>query len=133
MIDYSQLSDFDVVFFYGQNDLEIETKSDLISGLIQPKRTLYYNRNDGAGVVEKENFPNTIILNVFLRYSIVNWIGLRNTQVSDGTNGMPDRRVAVSQNFIEFINNKNNLDINVFYIPFADYKNIKSVSIPGVI
>ncbi len=124
----SILSDADVFFFYGKNDLEIENESDLVAGIIQPKRSLFYNREDGCGVSSRENFPNSLTLDIGIRYDIVNWSSLRNTRVTDGSEGTVDRRVAISQNTVSFIrDNKGNLDVNVGFIPFAD------ISKPGAV
>lgn len=128
MNEINKLSDFDVMFFYGQNDLALENSSDVMAGIIQPKRSLYYNRQDGCGVSDRENYPNSIILVIGIRYDIIKWVSYRNNQVSEDS---PDRRVAVSQSVIEFKqDNKGNLDVNVKYIPFADINSPDQLSVP---
>ena len=131
MINYEQISDMDVFFYYGQNELQIENESDLVSGIMQDKRSLFYNRRDSAGLNNKENNPNTIQLIVLLRFDIVNWVSYRNTYVTNGSDNEIDRRIGVSQNFINFKKDKEgNLDVDVSYVPFADYDNRDVVSIP---
>lgn len=134
-MDYEleQLSDFDLFFYYGEkgSDLSLETQSDLYQGLIQPKRSLFYNRQASAGLVEKENFPNSVVLAILSRYDVTVWNAYRNTQVSDGTEGKPDRRISISQSSIEIFKNENGeFDIKINYIPFMNYQQFNSVSIP---
>ena len=130
MSDVEQLKDLDIFFFYGENDLDLETKSDILLGLIQKKRTMYYNRLDGAGISNRENSPNALLLQVVGRYDIINWVSLRNTRVSDGSNG-PDRRVAVSQKSIKFTpDDKGNIDVAVLYIPLNNIQSTSKVALP---
>lgn len=127
------LSDLDAFFYYGEqgSDLLLETESDLLAGIMQPKRTLYYNRRDSSGVPEKENFPNSFILAISTRYDITNWNAFRNTQVSDGSKGNPDRRVAISQNSIEIVQNqKGEMNVQIGFIPFDKFTQRKTLSLP---
>lgn len=132
MINLTSLSDIDAFFFYGQNDPQLENESDLVRGLVQPKRSLFYNRQDGCGISSRENMPNSLTLEIGLRYDVVNWVSLRNNRVSDGSEGTRDRRLAVSQNTISFRRDakRGNVDVNVGYIPFADIKNSGNVQAP---
>lgn len=131
MITLETLSDLDLFFYYSQNDAQAENESDLIHGLTQPPRTMFYNRRDGAGASNYENFPNAYTLEIAMRYAIANWSAYRNTQVTDGNNGTRDRRIAISQDSIDFTrDNKGNLNISVGYIPFADIKQAGAVMVP---
>lgn len=122
--------DWDYFFYWSKNDLREEIEFELIQGLWQPKRSMYYNRREGAGVQESENLPNGLSMLIDLRFNIVNWIAYRNTQVSDGTDDLPDRRVAVSQAFIDINQDKKgNADVNVLYIPFFDYRQPKNLNV----
>jgi len=123
----SEITDPDCFFYYGQLDLDLETQSDLIQGLMQPSRSMFYNRSDGAGVPDWENHPNDLQLQIQLRYNISMYINRRNTLVGDGNFGMIDRRVAVSQFSILMEQVSEKLDITVMYIPFADYQQIKTI------
>ena len=126
-----QASSLDVFFFYGekQNPLAIENESDIYWGLIQKKRSLFYNRQDGTGIPDKLNYPNSLTLLVGTRYDVVNWAALRNTRVSTKE---PDRRVAISQDTVNIVQNniKGEMDVNVSYIPFADFEQPAKVSLP---
>lgn len=131
MRSIEQLSDIDTLFFHGTLSLDYETECEIFAGVIQPERSLFYNRNEGCGVDTAENYPNSAIAQIGLKYSIMNFIAWRNTIVSDGSNGKPDRRVAASQSSIEVDSDtEGNIDISVFYITFANYKQIQNVSIP---
>lgn len=132
ILDNNVLADFDIFFYYGKNDLEIETKSDLMQNLLQRKRSLFYNRSlDSAGVSDYENLPDGLALRVNLPYDIVNSISKRNQFVSNGSDGYRDRRVAISQSTIR-INGDNvgNIKATVLYIPLADFKQSESLSVP---
>lgn len=128
----TNLDDFDLFYYYGQNDLQLENQSDLMSGLLQPKRSLFYNRKDGCGISDKENFPNTSLLKIALIYDIINWIEYRNSYVQNGSDNLfSDRRIFASQNYIEFkSDNKGNLDINVLYIPASNYTKTEQLTFP---
>lgn len=130
-LDTSVLQDFDTFFYYGQNELEIETKSDLLAILLQPKRSLFYSRAlNAAGVKEYENMPSGIMLRINLPYDIVDSIAKRNQFVSSGENGNPDRRVALSQNTIRLqTDNQGNVDVSVLYIPLADFRQTQSLQV----
>ena len=131
--DLSELSDFDIFFFYGEpeSNLEQEIQSDIMAGVMQAKRSLFYNRLEGAGLTEKENHPNGLILSILTKYDIAQWGAYRNTQVSDGVDGKPDRRVAISQSSVEILKNeKGELSVDISYIPFTDFKQTSTVSLP---
>jgi hypothetical protein len=123
-----QFADFDIFFYYGLGDLEIETKSDILQNLIQPKRSLFYNRSyDSSGIKEYENRPNSFALRISIPYDIVTSLSKRNTIVSAGENGNPDRRIAVSQATIRVENIKFGTNISVLYIPFANFRQTDQV------
>jgi hypothetical protein len=134
-MDYEieQLSEMDVFFFYGEpgSDVDMETQSDIVSGLMQEKRSLYFDRRNSAGVTEKENMPNSVSTAIFLRYDVTNWISYRNSQVGDGLNGTKERRVVCSQNTVLISkNNKGEINLNVYYIPFINISQPKNVVLP---
>ena len=126
----SELGDMDMFFYHGQVELDVEIEHDIIAGLIQPKRSLYYNRQDGAGVHEYEGHPNTIALDVGLRYDIINWIARRNLTVGDGNSNTKDRRVLASQSAIKILREGQNIDIQVLYIPLFKADQPKIVGFP---
>lgn len=131
MIDKKTLGSFDNFFYYGKNDFQTEVESDLLQLLIQPKRSMLYNRQMGAGITSKENFPNTLSLQVMLRYDIISAIAYRNTVVTDGTDGTRDLRIAGSQFAVNFIPKGDNLDIQVLYFSFANTNQVQSINIPS--
>ena len=129
-LDNNVIDDFDIFFYYGQNELELETRSDLLANLTQAKRSLFYNRNlDSAGIPDYENMPEGLALRINLPYDVVNSLSRRNQFVSNGENGTRDRRVAVSQSTIRIEANSNigNIDITVLYVPLADFKQSESL------
>jgi len=130
------LRDFDMFFYYGQNKLELETKSDLMQNLMQSKRSLFYNRAlDSSGIKDYENMPEGLTLSINAPYSIVKSLSRRNQFVSNGEGDLPDRRVAVSQSTIRIeISNTGEVRMTVLYIPLADFKETQTLQLgQGVI
>ena len=126
---YDSISDVDCFFYYEQIPLDLATQSDLMQGLMQSRRSYFYNRSGCAGVSDWENHPNNLMLEIKLRYDIANWIHYNNTLIGDGTNGTIDRRVAVSQfSMIIERNTIGELNIQVLYIPYADYSSVQSLT-----
>lgn len=121
---------WDTFFYYGKGDLDIESRMDLHQIIFQPKRSLYYNRRESAGVASYENNPNGLQLQVLMRFDIANAIAYRNSLVVDGTGGQKDRRLAVSQNFIGFESNGENLDVKILYFLFGNYNDVKIFDSP---
>jgi hypothetical protein len=124
------LQDLDLFFYYGQNDLEIETKSDVLANIMQPKRSLFYNRAlDSSGVQDYENMPAGLTLRINLPYDIVNSLSKRNQFVSNGENGSKDRRIALSQATIrtEIDSKLGNVNVTILYIPLADFKQTQNL------
>lgn len=121
---FKELIDWDTFFYYGQNknNLNAEIESDLIIGVMQSKRTLFYNREFGGAIPDHENYPTGIALTIGLRFDISMHIARENTRVTDGNSGFQDRRIAVSHNSIsikEPETNSGNLDVSILYIPIV--------------
>jgi len=127
----STLKDFDIFFYYGKNDLETETKSDLLANIIQTKRSLFYDRAlDSAGAGDFENVPEGLALRINLPYDIVNSLAKRNQFVTDGQNDSRDRRVAVSQSLISVEGQNNgNINVSVSYRSMSNFKQTESIQI----
>lgn len=128
-----ELQDFDNFFYYGSGNLETETKSDILQTIIQPSRSLFYDRYyDAAGIEEYENQPNSVTMQVLMPFAITDAIAKRNTVVSANN---PDRRIAISQNLIRVKSSGvNGVNVQIQYIPLSDYENPKKIFIPlGVI
>ena len=132
MTPVTSLEDFDLFFFYGKLDIELENEHDLVEGIVQPKRSLFYNRQDGTGIQQMENHPNIMALQITIRALITMFVGLRNTRVSDGRNGQRERRLAVSQNSIRFVKGKQGreLDVIINYISFNSFDRLQSTEAP---
>lgn len=128
MAEIEDYKNWDYFFYYGQIGLEEESKNDLWQLILQPKRSLYYNRRESAGINEYENRPNGIDLQIFARFEIANAVAYRNTLVTNGTDNTIDRRIAVSQNSIGFEARGGELDIQILYFLFADYEEPRSVN-----
>lgn len=127
MASLDEVSDINVFFYYGLLDDEVETEHNLMAGLLQPERSLYYDRSDSVGISSYENHPNNLMLQIQLRFQIANWVNFYNSYTGDGTNGSKERRLAISQFSILFDQVGDNLDITTLYIPFSNYTQIKSV------
>lgn len=127
MASFDEISDINVFFFYGTLSDEIETEHNLMAGLLQPERSLYYDRSDSVGVGSYENHPNNLILQIQLRFQIANWVNFFNSYTGDGSSGSKERRLAISQFSILFEQTNDNLDMDILYIPFSNYTQIKSV------
>jgi hypothetical protein len=125
-----ELADINTFFYYGELDLTLEIESDIAQLISQPKKSMFYNRSDGCSVSDYENYPNTLLLEIMVRFDIAKGIYYRNLNVGDGTNGTQERRVAVSQWSIATERDGGNLNIQVNYLPFSDYTAIKSVNLP---
>jgi len=117
------IADFNLGFFYyGKNSLDDESRFDLFQLLLQPKRSLFYDRRESAGISDYENRPNTIELQVLGRFEIANAVAYRNSLVTNGADNTIDRRIAVSQNSIGFSARGEELDVNVLYFLYGDYE-----------
>lgn len=126
-----QASDFDLVLYYGLNDPQLEIFSDVGEGLLQPRRTLAFYSDFGAGIVERENYPNAVTQDIFIRLGVAEHFARRNVEVSDGTTpGTVDRRVAVSQTSVSIARSAGNLDVGVIYIPFSNFNQPRTIAVP---
>lgn len=129
--DINDVVNWDVFFYRGEtNDLDLECRHDLFELLLQKSRSLFYYRRGSAGVSNYENNPNAIQLQVLCRFDIASAVSYRNSLVSDGSDSNPDRRIAVSQNSIGFQQVDENLTVDVYYFLYANYEEIKNITIP---
>jgi hypothetical protein len=128
-MNFAQLSDINNFFYAGLIDVDTETQADILSILIQPKRSMFYNRSDGAGIPEYENQPITSMMQIMMAYDIVMAVSLRNSRVSNGSDGGVDKRVAVSQNSVTTEQNGDEVQVNVLYIPLYSMTAIRT---PGI-
>ena len=125
--------DMDIFFFAdeGTTSLDDQNTMDLAVALLQPTRGFFYNRSDDCGITNSENMPNSLTLQLMTKYNITKWVGKHNGEVSDGSDGNPDRRILVSQNTIIINQSNDNIDVNV---NFASMGNLaitpQSLSVP---
>jgi hypothetical protein len=120
-------------FAWGVEPLADEVQADLELGMVQPKRSLFYDRSYGAGVPDRENGPVSAVGLVGIKYDVASFVALRNSRVSDGSGGTRDRRVAASQSTVDVTVKKNSGEVGVHlgYILFADMGSMKSVGTGG--
>jgi hypothetical protein len=118
----NNLKHSDNFFYYSENDVKEQSKSELLRLCLQSKRRLFFNRDEGAGISDKENYPNTLSLQIDLRFQIASSISDYNQEVSNGEGESIDRRIAVSQNSIDFRKINGDLDVNVLYFLYSDYE-----------
>jgi hypothetical protein len=122
---------FDNFFYYGVDEGRLfdEIENDVVEGLIQPKRSMFFNRQEGTGTVDRENAPNSLSFYIAARYEIIQWFAYRDRNLPPSD---VDRRAAASQTSIEVEQKANSgeVDITVKYIPFSNFNRIKQVSLP---
>ncbi len=109
----------DDFFWHGQNPLLHEIEEDVKLVVLQPIGTLYYDRGYGGNVSRHENAPDRIALEIEIRADVVTAISVRNSRVSDGRGGLPDRRVLVSQEMVGVESLDDSIELTVGYIPMA--------------
>ena len=127
MDDTVRLQDFDNFFYYGLGNLDDEIKSDLFQLLMQPQRSLFYSRDrNSAGVTKYENWPQSVNMEIAMRFDIVRAIGLRNLDVSANN---PNRQVASSQSEIIINQRRGEVDVTVLYIPLKDFRKSDTITI----
>ena len=129
-MDISVLSNPDVFFYYGQNDLQLECESDLLSLAIQENRSLYYNRQEAGGVSDKEGNPEGFMMQIMTRFALAQAVSYRNSQVTNGSDNTKDRRIAISQNSIGLTKNKSGkVDVEALYFLYSNYTKPKTLNI----
>lgn len=134
---FAELSDFDVFLFYGR-DLDTETiileaQVDVQQELIQPRRSLWYHRSFGAGVPNYENFPLGVFMQVGIPYDVVQAITRRNSEVTNGQDGLPDRRIAISQNNVRVEQDaQGNTDVEVTFLPLIAAQKPRALEGEGI-
>jgi len=122
----------DQFFFYGEpgSDVNKEIDTDVQFAVIQPKRSLYFNRQFGCDITKRENHPNTAILMLTTRYDIVSSIAFINTTYPDQQGSPKDRRVAVGQTNINFRSSGDGISLEVKYIKFSSARKANNINLP---
>ena len=114
------MSSIDSFFYAGKIDLRSEIKEDIEMILVQPERSIPYFRSYGAGITEYENEPISFGMMIQLRYEIAMALATRNSYVSNGDSGTPDRRAITSQMAISVKQSESGLDIEIPFIALID-------------
>lgn len=128
MDDIDIITDFDMFFYNGLNDLGTEIKSTVYCILMQPERSLYYSRNkNAAGITKFENMPNTAFLQIILPFTIVTALAKMNIDVSADN---PNRQIAISQSNVVINQSGQNVDVTIEYIPLYNYKEFNKLNVP---
>ena len=130
MFSLDEVKNFDIFFFHGEVDVLLEIQSEVVQILVQPQGSMFYNRSEGSGLHERENYPNAVALQVGVKYDAASAIAFRNQNVSDGTNGKTDKRVAASQTTIGVQNVDETVEIRVLYIPLAELQKPQVLNLP---
>lgn len=118
---------WDNFFYYGKNT-QLDCENDIISGCLQPSRSLFFDRQDSAGIKSKENYPNSIALYIGIQYALAKWIAYRNGYVNTES---PDMRVAVSQeNIVMEYDRRGGMQIDIKYILLENYTSTVDLKIP---
>lgn len=121
---------FDHFFYYGLRPRLDEAIDDLTDIILQPKRSMFYNRSFGTELSGNRNMPKGGFFDALIRYDIANAVARNNSEISDGTNNSTDRRIAVSQQSIQIIKSSKGLDLSVDFIFFDGYNQINNFNIP---
>lgn len=122
--------DFNYFLFYGEAPEGEELEADIVAGLMQDRRSMFYHRGYGAGLSDFENAADGISTQVGLKYRAASYLAERNQEVSDGTGGTRDRRVLVSQGSISVERASGGLDVKLVYVPYADLRSAKVLAVP---
>ncbi len=119
----------DVFFSFGA-DPATETDNEVTVAVVQPRRSMFYNRRYGGGAREYENAASSFAMQIAMKFSIVSAVALYNQRTTNGSGGFPDRRVAVSQATIDIAQGQNGeTDVTVLYIPMSDMQNPRRIGV----
>jgi hypothetical protein len=129
-MDIKQLASSDYFFYYDKIDYKDMCQHDLMEIAIQPKKSMYFYRDYGAGIKSCENFPVGLLMQIAITYGIANSVAKRNLTVTDGANSYPDRRIAVSQGSIDYeMLDIGAIDIRIYYYLYADLTNKQAINL----
>jgi hypothetical protein len=118
-------------FFYaGTMPLVDEVSDDLTVGLVQPRKSLFYNRGYGCGISGYESFPTSLTSQVSIKYEAARLFAVRNNVVTSGQDGFPDRRAVTSQPLINVVKEESSYSLSVQYILMADMTRSRSITVP---
>jgi hypothetical protein len=122
---------WDTLFYYGMKTVEEENEQDLLLLVQQPVMSMFYNRSFGCEI--NYNYPMSVISQALTARSIASAVAIRNQNVSDGSDGNPDRRVALSQNTVSVEDKPNGYrTITLLYFNFANMTVPTTLNVPVV-
>jgi hypothetical protein len=118
-------------FYWGQVPLTDEIQDDILVGMVQGKRTLFYDRSYGGGIPDYENAPMNLATFIAIRYEAAKLFATRNLVVTSGNGGYPDRRALTSQAQVQIQqDSESGLTVTIGYILMSDITRKQSVSLP---
>jgi hypothetical protein len=121
---------WDHFFYAGQLDLKSEIEADMMWGLLQPKGSMFFARQEGTLAARRENSAGSIFQEIQFRYDIAMHLAERNIEVGNGSEDGRDYRTAQSQQTITFTRPaKGDLDISVGYFLYADIANPENLNL----
>ena len=131
-MDQINQGDSNHFFYAGIEDIDSQISSEVMQALLTRKRSLFYWRNQGAGIPDYENLPITAQNKIAIAYDSVIALTNRNNSVPNGQSpGTRDMRVAVSQNSVSVTSdNQGSMEVQVSYIPIHSFVVKKSPAIP---
>src|SRR5690242_14627083 len=106
-----------------------EIQMDVLCGVSQRQRTMYYDRSFGCQPLE--GVPSGIQFMIGIRHTIASWVARRLREVGDGSGSTVDRRALTSQNLITVVgDDKGNVNVQVIVIPLFSLQQRIGVSVP---
>ncbi len=126
----SQAAASDIFFYHDTVDIGTEIEADIFLGLLQPKGCLFYNRSYGCDLAMMENRPNALTMLVVVPFDVVQFVGVRNGRVSDGGSGLPDRRVATTQDRVVVEVEGQETDVSIDYVELRSLTEVKNIRTP---
>lgn len=118
----------DYFFYHDLVPVQDEAGADILNGLLQPKRSLFYNRGYGADVQSFLGAPNSYIMQAQVAFNCIGFISDRNLRVTDGRSG-PDRRAVASQDGVAIRQDGQEMDVTAQYILLSDASSIRSAGL----
>lgn len=112
---------WDHFWYAGQLDLQSEIEADMMWGLLQPKGSMFFARDEGTIAARRVNSSGSVFQEIQFRYDIAMQLANRNIEVGDGSQDGRDYRALASQSTITFIRpTPGDLNINVGYLLSKD-------------
>lgn len=125
----SDLSNFDIFFFYGEDgsDSELECKHNVLLQVIQPPKTFFYGRDKISGISIFENQIISLLAQINIKYEIAMAIATYNNSLFIDENSEVDRRFAVSQDSIFIEDKGEEFDLFIYGFMYQHYTKLTSI------